>query len=154
MIFRTLNKGLLLRWILFFSFAVTIGWAGTKENYLVLTLASIALLILFFETMHYFNATSRKLTYFFDAVRNEDSTLHFPEKVADTFTKQLHNSLNHLNTLISEIKIRNEHNERFYQELLKYSSTGIIAVDDQGFIDLINNAALRFLVFLPIKMYL
>ncbi len=145
MIFRSLNKNLLIRLLLLLCSAALTGWAGASGNYTLLVLTTLAIIFLVPEMMHYVNSTNRKLTFFFDAIRNEDSTLHFPEKIGDKFTRQLHTSLNRLNLLISEIKIRNEHNERFYQELLRYSSTGIIAVDEQGYIELINNAALRFL---------
>ena len=147
MIFRSLNKKLLIRLLIVLSMTAWLGWSIAVRNYTLIALTGIAIIILIAELMHFANSTNRKLTFFFDAVRNEDTTLHFPEKIGDTFTRQLHTSLNRLNSLISEIKIRNEHNERFYRELLKYSSTGIIAVDDQDYIELINNAALRFLGF-------
>lgn len=145
MIYRSFNIGLFLRLILLLCFSVGLGFAIAQNSIVWIILCSISTLISLPELLNKIASVNRKLTYFFDAVRNEDSTLNFPEKVQDYSTRRLHKSLNHLNSLISEIKIRNEHKERFYQELLTYSATGLIAVDEDGFIDLINKAALRIL---------
>ena len=47
-------------------------------------LASLITLIMVIQVIalvYSLNRTNRKVTYFFDAVRNEDSTLHFPEDI-------------------------------------------------------------------------
>jgi nitrogen fixation/metabolism regulation signal transduction histidine kinase len=78
-------------------------------------------------------------------VRNEDSTLHFPEHVFNESTKELHESFNRVNALISDIKIKNEHRERFFLEFMKHSTTGLMAVDEKGYIEIVNDAALKLL---------
>ncbi len=143
--FKSLNSRLFFRLLLIMGLSVSLGIAAANANLTWIILTGIIDSMLIYESIRYANGINRKLTYFFDAVRNEDSTLHFPENLSDKSTRELHTSLNHLNTLISEIKIRNERNERFYKELLRYSATGIIAVDDKGYIELINKAALRLL---------
>lgn len=145
MISRSFNISILIRLLLILGLAVGLGIFISKGNVILIIFISIILLILSVEIIRHFNVINRKLSYFFDAVRNEDSTLHFSEKISDKSTRELHKSLNRLNSLISEIKINNEYNERFYRELLRYSATGLIAVDDKGYIELINDAALRFL---------
>ncbi len=145
MIFRILNSSLLVRLIILAGLSVGLGFSIASFNLWWIISSSFFLIISVLELLNKVNAVNRKLTYFFDAVRNEDSSLHFPEKIYDKSTQHLHESLNRLNTLISEIKIRNEYKERFYRELLKYSATGIIAVDEEGYIDLINKAALQLI---------
>jgi nitrogen fixation/metabolism regulation signal transduction histidine kinase len=95
--------------------------------------------------MYFANSVNRKLSFFFDSVSNEDSTLHYSENLRNKSVRELHQSLNKLNNRISEIKIRNEYNERFYREMLKYSATGLMAVDNEGYIDQINDSALALL---------
>jgi len=145
MISRSINRPFLLRLIILLVFSAASAILFFSGLYVQASFCTLLLIIMLLEIMHFNNATNRKLTYFFEAIRNEDSTLHFPETKGDKFTNQFHSSLNRLNNLISEIKIRNERNELFYRELLRYSSTGIIALDEQGFIELINNAALRLI---------
>ena len=98
--------------------------------------------------IYFMNGINRKITFFFDAVSNDDTTLHFSEKLRDKSLNVLHQSLNRLNKHISDIKIENEHNEKFFRELMKYSATGLMAVDDHGYIELINDSALD-LIGLP-----
>jgi two-component system nitrogen regulation sensor histidine kinase NtrY len=93
------------------------------------------------------NGINRKVAFFFDAVTNEDTTLHYSEFVRTRSLLALHTSLNRLNKHITEIKIKNEHNEKFFREMLKYSATGLIAVDENGYIEQINDSALEIIGF-------
>jgi two-component system, NtrC family, nitrogen regulation sensor histidine kinase NtrY len=145
MIYRMFSIPLILRLLIFTILGIALGFSiAIKELTLCIT-ASILIIISCTELVHYFNSISRKITFFFDAVRNEDSTLHFPEDTKDGAFNSLNSSLNRLNELITDIKIRNENNELFFRQLLKYSSTGIIVLDESGYIDLINDASLDML---------
>lgn len=125
--------------------AMGIGAGIILKNIQILIITPLLLVITIGEIIHYANSVNRKLSFFFDAIRNEDSTLHFSEQVKTASVRKLNSSLNNLNTMISEIKIRNEHNERFFRELLKYSATGLIALDDEGYIEIINDSALKII---------
>ncbi len=98
----------------------------------------------FWNITYFVNGINRKLAYFFDAVKNEDSSLHFPEKAGNKSQQALHKSFNRINSLISEIKIKHENNQRFFQEFMKQSATGIMVVDEKGFVEIINAKALSF----------
>jgi two-component system, NtrC family, nitrogen regulation sensor histidine kinase NtrY len=87
------------------------------------------------------------LTFFFDAIRNEDTTLQFKENIKNRSLRRLHQSMNKVKQHISDIKIHNENNERFFRELLKGSASGLMAVDSSGYVELINDSALRLLGF-------
>lgn len=117
-------------------------------------LFSFGLMLLFFsilEFIHYANSLNRKIAFFFDAVKNDDTTLHFPENTNNKSLQTLHHSLNDLNHRISEIKIKSENRERFFQEMMKYSATGILAVDEKETVEIINNSALQLIGMLQIS---
>ncbi len=99
------------------------------------------------DLVYFMNGINRKVAFFFDAVTNEDTTLHYSESVRTKSLLALHTSLNRLNRHITEIKIRNENSERFFREMLKYSATGLIAVDQKGYIEQINDSALEIIGF-------
>lgn len=103
------------------------------------------LLLLFWLLLRVYNSRNRKLSYFFDAIRNEDTTLSFPETVSDKSLRQLHASLNKLNRQIADIKLRNEQNELFFSQLIEQSATGLMAYDEDGYLTVMNGAAKRFL---------
>jgi len=105
----------------------------------------LAILAEVIDFIHFFNAQNRKLAYFFEAIRNEDTSLLFPENVKDKSLVALHKSLNDLNKLISEIKIKNETNERFFKELIEHSSTGLMSLDEEGYVEIMNSTAKKYL---------
>ena len=143
MIFKRFTLSLSLRLMLLIISAAVAVFTGMKGHPLLMALLFCLTAGIMINTIYFINSIPRKLSYFFDAVRNEDSSLHYPENVRDKNIAGLHGSLNRLNELISEIKVRNERNEKFFRELLKSSSTGILAVDEKGFIELVNDQALQ-----------
>lgn len=145
MIYSRVNLALLWRLLLAIALGLATGAGIILKNAQLLIIAPILLVISVSEIIYYVNGVNRKLSFFFDAIRNEDSTLHFSENVKTAAVKKLNTSLNDLNAMISEIKIRNEHNERFFRELLKYSATGLIALDEEGYVEIINDSALSII---------
>jgi len=71
--------------------------------YTVLPLAVIVWLAL--AIIRIFNRVPEKISYFFNAVENEDSTLYFSETIQHRSTKELNTSLNRVNRLIQDVKL-------------------------------------------------
>jgi len=98
----------------------------------------------------YINKTNRKIAYFFDAIRNEDFTLRFPEKVSIQSFKELNTSLNRVNQLIQDVQLQLQIRERYYQEILKKIDIGIMTIDKKGHILYSNPFLERLLNFRPL----
>jgi two-component system, NtrC family, nitrogen regulation sensor histidine kinase NtrY len=114
----------------------------------VLVLGIVFFLAMIIETIYFIrflNEVNRKLACFFDAIRNEDTTLKFPENVKNNSLQELHKSLNNLNRTIAEIKIKSETNERFFRELIEHSTTGLMSIDPDGYVDVMNHQAKKYL---------
>ena len=142
--YRYSNLGLMLRLFVFTLLVIACTLTFYQQHWLY-TIALLCLLLFSaWKIVHYVNAVNRKLAYFFEAVKNEDSNLHFPEYVSNKSLRDLHRSMNRINSMISEIKIKNEHKQRFFLEFMKNSSSGLMVVDERGYIDTINDKALRF----------
>lgn len=74
-------------------------------NIQVIGIAASLLFIVF--TWHLISYQTRffsKVSYFFDAVRNEDSALSFPKLQNDRFLNELSSNLNRINEQLKEIK--------------------------------------------------
>jgi signal transduction histidine kinase len=145
MIFKSFNLVVVIRLILCVGAATGMGYFISVQEWDMAALCFLTLIALVWNIVYVMNSINRKVSFFFDAVRNEDTTLHFPEKVANKSLQELHQSFNRVNALISEIKIRNEHNEQFFREIMEHSATGLIAVDEQDYVVLVNESALNFL---------
>ena len=147
MIYRSFNLTLVFRLVVFGTLTASLGILILEKNWLFSVPLLILVTIAMIDLLYFMNGITRKVSFFFDAVTNEDTTLHYSESVRTKSLLALHTSLNRLNKHISEIKIKNEHNERFFREMLKYSATGLIAVDENGYIEQINDSALEIIGF-------
>ena len=97
------------------------------------------------SAVHALNRTNQQISYFFNAIRNEDSTLHFPIRTGSKVVNELNSSMNRLNELISEAKMQNRSQEQYYQTILEHAATGLLTYDDRGNILLANSTARRLL---------
>ncbi len=142
---KYLNIAILSRVFFLLVFAVGATLFFIQNRWVLFVLCIVVIIIVTVNIIQYFNSINRKLTFFFDAVRNEDSTLHFPENVYAKSLQGLNKSFNKVNDLISDIKIKHEHRERLFVEFMKYSTSGLMAVDEKGYIEIVNDAALKLL---------
>ena len=91
-----------------------------------------------------FRQTNRSIAFFFDSIRNEDTTVNFPVNIEDQSLKALNNSMNQLNKHIQEIKLQNEYKEKYYRVLIQQASIGLVVLNEQNEIELINEVICRY----------
>jgi signal transduction histidine kinase len=116
-------------------------------HYLSATMFVIAGGIIIILLIRIYNATNETITFFFDSLRNDDTTLHFATNFRNSTLTRLYESMNHLNRHFQEIRIRNEYNESYYRTLIQHASTGIIVLDGNNKVELINKAACQYAGF-------
>src|SRR5665647_1188928 len=97
------------------------------------------------ELIYFLNQTNRKIAFFFDAIRNDDSTLNFPEKTGNKSLSELNASLNRVNELIKKIKFELQEQEHYFKTILEQVSIGIITFNENGNIFLANTSARNLL---------
>jgi two-component system, NtrC family, nitrogen regulation sensor histidine kinase NtrY len=107
--------------------------------------ALLALILLTLNLISFLNTTNRKIRFFFDSVRNDDSNLSFSIDSRETSFNALYESMNKVNRQIQQLKMENKHQEQYFQILLEHLATGIITYDDKGFILHANSSAKRLL---------
>jgi len=91
-----------------------------------------------------FRQTNRSIAFFFDSIRNEDTTVNFPVNIEDQSLKALNNSMNQLNKHIQKIKLQNEYKEKYYRALIQQASIGLVVLNEQNEIELINEVICRY----------
>ena len=111
------------------------------KNYLAAAFLIMAGLISIYLIIRIYEATNETITFFFDSLRNDDTTLHFPGTIKNKTLTRLYDSMNKLNKYFQEIKIRNEYNESYYKTLIQHASTGLLVLDSNNKVELINKAA-------------
>lgn len=148
---RNFYLQLIARILLLTASALAVAFATVEEWYLVLAFAAMALVLQVYGLIRFINRTNRKIAYFFDAIKNEDFTLRFPERVAIKSFKELNRSLNRVNGLIQEVHLQLQVREKYYQEILKQADIGIMTFNDKGHILFSNPTLERLLNHSPLN---
>ena len=125
---------LIIRVALIALTALGLAFSAAWQKYLALSFCAILFGAQVYALITFINSTNRKIAYFFDAIRNEDFTLRFPERVAIKSFKELNQSLNRVNGLIQEVHLQLQIREQYYQEILKQASIGIMTYNEKGHI--------------------
>lgn len=103
-----------------------------------------------FTIVHHFNQSNRQIAFFFEAIRNEDSSLKFPSSIRQKSLRHLYQSLNNLNERINEIKLQNEYLEKYYQSFIQHAGTGLMAINQDNEVEIMNDKAFEYADILPV----
>ena len=103
------------------------------------------MVILTINLISYLNITNKKIRFFFDSVRNDDSNLYFPFEISNTSLSGLYQSMNKVSNQIQQLKIENSRQEQYFRTLLEHLAAGIITFNDKGFILHANSSAKKML---------
>lgn len=137
--------------IVFFVLLIVLTCIGAVYGYFVhdsIPIAMVGFLFLFIETLlliRYLNTTNRRLAYFIDSIRNDDTSVKFPKDIRNKAVMDLYNNLNIINDIIRDTKIEIAYNEKLLQTMIEYSSSGFIMIDEKGDFEVMNNVARKYL---------
>ncbi|MCX6237845.1 MAG: HAMP domain-containing sensor histidine kinase [Bacteroidia bacterium] len=120
------------------------GFYVGKEMYTLAVLFFAAGVLCAVQLIIKFRQTNRSISFFFDSIRNEDTTVNFPVNIEDKSLKALNQSMNELNKHIQEIKLENEYKEKYYRALIQQASIGLVVLNEQDEIELINEVICRY----------
>ena len=146
MFFRNTFIRLITYVFLLIAFSAISTWiilSSASNLYSIIPILVVALLV--YRIIKLYNTTPEKIAYFLNAVENEDSMLHFPEKTLHKANAEMNKSLNRVNKLIQEVKIRNREQEQYYSLMLEQVATGIVVVNENGNVMQANSAAKNLL---------
>ena len=143
---KNLYFNIILRVLLIVILSALLGYFMLIDHSLRLSI--IFLLMLTFLTVNlisFLNSTNKKIRFFFDSVRNDDSNLAFPVETGNSSLNELYISMNRVNNQIQQLKIENRQQEQYFGTLLEHLATGIITYNDRGFILHANSSAKKLL---------
>lgn len=146
MLFRHTYIRLIVYILLLIASSAVTSWiifSAIPKIYIIIPIVLIIYMV--YRIIKLFNYTPKKIAYFFNAVENEDSTLNFPENTHHKATAEMHKSLNRINLLIQETKLKNREQEEYYGLLLEQAATGIVVINKHGSVMQANSAAKNLL---------
>jgi two-component system nitrogen regulation sensor histidine kinase NtrY len=146
MISRNLYLNIILRVLLIVILSALLGYLIVKDqSFRYSLICLIAIVVLTISLISYLNSTNRKVRFFFDSVRNDDSSLSFPVDTKNKTFRELNKSMNTVNQQIQKLKIENRSQEQYFQILIEHLATGIITYDSKGYILHANSSAKKLL---------
>ncbi|HET8735524.1 MAG TPA: ATP-binding protein [Pricia sp.] len=151
MVSRHMYWELVFRILLISAAALGTGFFFFDGQFVLSGLAFGFLVLQTIFLIRYINQTNRKIAYFFDAIKNEDFTLRFPEKLSVKSLEELNHSLNMLNVMIQDIHVKKQAQEHYYQEILKQADIGILTINPKGHILYANPTVQRLFNYYPLN---
>lgn len=134
--------GIIIRVALLVVTALVLGVVIHTGNFFAIIFLSMMLIYLTYLLIRFFNRTNEQISYFIRAVKNDDTTLRFPIKTGNKVLNELHKSLNELNSILQETKIRGQIKERYFSEIIQNIGTGILIYNPKEFVLEVNPATL------------
>jgi two-component system nitrogen regulation sensor histidine kinase NtrY len=146
MISRNLYVNIIVRVLLLVLASAVLGFLAAREqSFRFVMICFLSVIALTLSLISYLNITNRNIRFFFDSVRNDDSSLSFPTDMNNKTFNELNRSMNKVNLQIRNLKIANRNQEQYFQILLEHIPTGIITFNDKGFVTHANSPAKRLL---------
>jgi two-component system nitrogen regulation sensor histidine kinase NtrY len=146
MISRNLYLNIIIRVILIVMFSLLLGYfAFINQSIRFSIIFFISIVLLTISLISYLNLTNKKIRFFFDSVRNDDSNLSFPVNAKEKSFRELYQSMNRVNQQIQQLKIENRQQEQYFRILIEHLATGIITYNEKGFILHANSSAKKLL---------
>ena len=92
-----------------------------------------------------YDRSLRKIRYMFDSIKNLDYAFCFPVNNVSGEDRLINASLNRIKKLIMDARQSEAEKEKYYECIIDSVDTGILVLDEHGFVLLRNSSALRLL---------
>ena len=93
----------------------------------------------------YMNRIHRDVRKFMDALKSQDTSLLFNERLRKGYFGKLYASFNEITRNFRLVRIEKEVENQFFREIIKQSASGIMTVGEDEGIAVVNDAALKIL---------
>lgn len=118
------NRNLYLRIIGGVASIVLLSLVGawlliTGVSYFFSFVFLVVILLITLFLIRLMNGMNRRITLFFESLRNHDFTLRYPENPDDPYLRDLHIEMNHISSLFSENQKEMEDSRVYYESILR-----------------------------------
>lgn len=142
MVLKRFTFLIIIRIVLLMSNVLLIAFIfGDKRLFFNQIILSLILAIQVAELIRFVNHTNRELTRFFYAIKHSDFSITFRNAVLGNSFKDLQDSMASIIQSYKQVKIEKEAQFHFLQMMVNQLHIGIIAVDDENNVTLINPTA-------------
>jgi PAS domain S-box-containing protein len=151
---KSVLNSLTFRLLLLVLMTVLLTWLCLNKEWAWVVIAGIFWLASIRMLRQLYKRNAQKVAFMFDAIDNSDYAFKYALKVRSSDDKMVNKSLNRITDILLQAKSDAIQQEKYYELILNSVNTGIIVIDERGYVFQINNEALRLLglnVFTHIK---
>lgn len=146
MISKNLYINLIVRVLIIVILSVLSGYLiAAGKSLRINFICLLAIVVMTINLVTFLNGINRKIRYFFDSIRNDDSSLSFSVEEKNITVKEIYKNMNRVNEQIKKLKIDNRNQEQYFRILIEHLAIGIITFDEKGFILNSNSSARKLL---------
>jgi two-component system, NtrC family, nitrogen regulation sensor histidine kinase NtrY len=138
--FKRLETGLLIRFILLLGMMYVTVHFLVQFTWLQVATGILIMLAQVWELAAYITRGNYELAKFLQAVRQRDFTQQFNENPTNHTLGPLHQAFNQISHTFKQLQIEKEAQFQYMQTILQLIDTGIMAYDEDGQIEWVNDA--------------
>lgn len=142
---RNITSRVLAYLLLLIVLVVATCYFLSEDEYIPGIATSILAVGCCFRIVWNIRSVNRKLAYFFQALENDDYSIHFPEHGGSHSERFLNGVLNRIKDILQNTRLEIQQREQFYELIINSVSSGIVALDERGFVTQNNQVALKLL---------
>ncbi len=116
-----------------------------QQRWTVVTVSLLFVAFAFGWTVQLYRRNLRKVSFMFDAVDNNDYAFHYATTRHATEERIINESLNRILQILLQAKADAKEREKYYEMIINSVNTGIIVIDEKGFVLQQNSESLRLL---------
>ncbi|MDX5418503.1 MAG: PAS domain-containing protein [Hymenobacteraceae bacterium] len=140
MIFKRLEVGIIVRIALLLAMMYVTLHVLTQFTWLQVFSGVLIMLAQVWELVRYVTRGNNELASFLEAVRLRDFTQQFNENPSNHSLGLLHHAFNQISHTFKQLQIEKEAQFQYMQTILQLIDTGIMAYDEEGNVEWVNDA--------------
>ena len=120
-------------------------WFGVYQSYVWFGVSACLLILSIIWQVRLYRLHIKQVLFMIDALENNDSAFRFPEESGTPESKQINRALNRVGRILYNVKAETAQQEKYYELILDFVSTGLLVLNDNGAVYQKNKEALRLL---------
>lgn len=116
-----------------------------QHRWIVATASLLSVAFAFGWSVRLYRRNLRKVSFMFDAVDNNDYAFHYATARHATEERIINESLNRILQILLQAKADAKEREKYYEMIMNSVNTGIVVINEKGFVLQQNSESLRLL---------
>ena len=143
--YRYITDRYLFRIIISLLLAGAVTVSIIYKDLLWIVISSLLLLTSLRWQWKLYRRHTQEVLFLLDAIENNDASIHFSEHEDIPDNRIVNQALNHVASILYNVKSETAQQEKYYELILDCINTGILVLNDAGAVYQKNNEALRLL---------